>query len=133
MTNNYTAAQQLRQILSGEDRFHISHQIIQERRIQRKIPDWTKNDKMIRDLLFRSFPRLDSNTTHRFRASRWARVIHLYYRIGLTYGQVAAEMSITPKAVADLLLRINRVSRGQRANGTGSFTTRKGKSVKVVR
>lgn len=127
MLNHARIARQLRRRLDGEDPFHHGHQIIQERRVSKKMPEWTKSDHKIQALLLRSFPQLKESTTHRLRAARWATVIHLYFRIGLTYGQVAEEMDLTPKQVADILLRINRVSRGEKANGTGVLTARRGR------
>lgn len=83
------------------------------------IPEWAKSDEAIRVLLYRSFPKLDTNERQRFRASRWAMIIYLYYRMNYTYSQIAEEMGIKSGDVHNILNRINRVAAGKRANNTG--------------
>ena len=48
---------------------------------------------------------------------RWVRVIQLYFRLGMSSSEVAAEMSLTRKAVEDLVERIRRAAIGLRTDG----------------
>lgn len=108
----------------GSDPFMTGgHQIIKIRRIKREPPEWTKNDEAIQTLLLRSFPKLKKNARQRERAARWVRFIHLYYRMGMTHGQVAAEMHISTNDVRHLRYRISNVSKGKRADGTKMLKT----------
>jgi len=110
---------ELRQYFDGDGGFMTGHQIVRERRIRRRIPLWAKNDKKVQELLLRSFPRLGTNSKQRNQARRWVRTIHLYFRMGLSNGAVAEDMNLTPKQVSDILLRIQRASRGESTDGTG--------------
>ena len=70
-------------------------------------------------ILLRSFPKLAVNQKQRNRAARWARVIHLYYRLQWTYRQVAAEIKMKPDAVHDMIKGIRRVAKGVRVDNSG--------------
>lgn len=116
--------QQLRKIFEGSDPFMGGgHQIVGLRQRKRVVPEWTRNNAKVRKLLLRSFPKLVTNAKQRNRAARWARIIHLYFRLQYTHRQVAAEMGITSGSVHDLLRSIRRVSNGNRADGTGQLGT----------
>jgi hypothetical protein len=112
---------QLRTKLDGSDPFVSGgHRIIKIRTAtSRFIPDWTQNDKSVQKVLLRSFPKLHEDPTHRSRAARWTRVIHCYFRMQLTRGQIAKEMKISPAQVNSLILTIKRVGEGRRADGRG--------------
>ncbi|VVB50894.1 Uncharacterised protein [uncultured archaeon] len=127
MNNPADTFRELRQrYFDGSESFMAGgHQILKIRRIKRKTPDWVNDEKKIRVVLLRSFSSLKTNQTHRSHAARWARVIHLYYRVGMTQGQVAAEMGITSKAVNNVLRSISNAMKGKKANGTGFLSVRK--------
>ena len=110
---------QLRRYFDGTGGFMEGHQILKERRIKRPVPLWAKNNRKVQELLLRSFPRLATNPKQRNRARIWGRVIYLYYRLGLSYAAVAEEMSIQPKKVSDIILRVQRASKGESTDGTG--------------
>lgn len=125
------AFEELRGQFDGQDPFMTTgHQIITVRRGTHKIPDWTKDKTRIQKLLLRSFPKMMVDSKQREQAGRWARVIHLYFRMQMTSGQVAEEMELPKKKIYDIILRIQRVSHGRRANGTGLLELRKKKRPK---
>ncbi len=112
--------QQLRTILDGDDPFMVGgHQKSSLRKKERIVPEWTKNDKKVREVLLRSFPKLRTDPKQRYQAARWARIIHLYFRMQYTYRQVAAELDMPLKAMESMIRSIKRVAAGRRANGTG--------------
>lgn len=99
----------------GEEGF----QIIKIRGISRDIPEWMMSDREVSKLLLRSFPTLGINLSQRKRAGRWARVIHLHYRMKLPRQIVAEEMNISQATLESLTRSITRASKGLRANGSG--------------
>ena len=112
MSNNRNTFQQLRGMFQGTDQFMQSgHQIINSDRAnagpKRKNACWAKSDKEVRELLLSVFPKLDSNERQRMRAGKWARVIQLYFRSGLSYGDTAAEMQENKVFVHNVINRIN--------------------------
>ena len=86
---------------------------------QKKIPLWVYENKKVREILLRAFPKLDLDPVQRRGAGRWARIIHLYYRLKWSRGQIAKEMGLQYYTVNDLIRSIKRVAAGKRANGTG--------------
>jgi hypothetical protein len=110
--------QQLRKILDGNDGFMTGSRIgnLRHQR-KRPIPDWTRDNRKIKAILLDLFPKLQTDVKQRARAAKWARVIHLYFRLGYTYRQVAEELEITLSASRGLIWSINLVSRGRQANG----------------
>jgi len=125
-------ARRLRRQVDGNDGFTSGHQIITLRQSNREDPEWTKSDAEIREVLRRSFPKLDTDAGQRFRAGRWMRVIQLYFRKHYTHGQIAAEMGLKYRNVESLICRIKRVSKGERANGTGMLGNPRGRPRKSV-
>ena len=94
------------------------HQILHPtRRHKRKSPEWVKSDIEIRKLLLRSFPKMTTHPRQRRWAGRWARVIHLYFRLGHTPKEVSEEMEETEVVVRNLLNHIRRAARGVQAHG----------------
>jgi len=94
---------QLRRNLDPKEPF--SSQIIKPRTDDKKgVPEWATSDAEIRIVVLRVFPRWQTDPRHRLGAARWIRIAHLFWRVGLTRGQVVEEMqtawpSITPKVV----------------------------------
>ena len=110
---------QLRRFLDGSDGFMEGHQILTMRRINRKAPGWSKSDIRIRELLKQSFPQLSVNPRQRKSAADWARVICLYFRMGLPASHVAAEMAVTTKDVQNIVQRLRLAAIGEQTNGSG--------------
>jgi hypothetical protein len=111
-------------IFSGSDQFmQGGHQIINSNRARsgpkRKNSDWARSDKKVRELLLRAFPKLADNDLQRSRAARWARVINLYFRSGMSFGDTAAEMGLPKRQIEGVIRSIHRALVGKRANGTG--------------
>jgi hypothetical protein len=110
---------QLRTKLDGNDAFLSGgHQIKKIRAHKRRVPSWTANDAAVQKLLLRSFPKLQTSAKQRKYAGRWARIIHLFYRIGMSRTQVAKEMRLDATVIKDALRSIKRASRGIRANNS---------------
>ena len=100
------------------------HQIMKTREGTHGVPEWASSDEKIREFLLRSFPSLRTNQTHRQRAGRWFRIIHLYFRLGWTHNQVAEELGLEPEHIHTLIRAIRRAGNGKHANGTGQVSTR---------
>lgn len=60
-----------------------------------ELPDWAKTDSGLRDVINAAFPKWRNNEVQRYRASRWARVLYLGYRVHWTLRQIANEMGMT--------------------------------------
>jgi hypothetical protein len=116
---------QLREVLDGDDPFMTGgHQSTRLRTRQRVVPEWTRNNKKVREILLRSFPKLLTDLKQRARAARWARIIHLYFRMQYTYRQVASELEMTPGHVHMAVAGIRRVAAGGRYDGRGQLGAR---------
>lgn len=105
-------------------------QIIQPQHHGSSIPEWSKNDQEIQQILLRSFPKLDRDEVQRQRASRWIRVIYLHYRLCWVHSQIAEEMGLTEAQVRRIIHSIRRAAAGKRADGTGSMGGRRGRPKK---
>jgi hypothetical protein len=117
---------ELREVFDGSDPFMTGGHGIREPRTRRKkIPEWSKSDDEIRKILLRSFPKLQTNHRQRSSAAKWLRIIHLYYRAGMTRGQVAHELGMKDNTLKFTLIRIKRVAKGQWTNGLGVLGQRK--------
>lgn len=108
----------LRRHLDVNDGFMSAFQITKIRTLEREIPAWTLNDKEVRKVLLRAFPKLRTNGPQAIRAGRWMRLIHLYYRVPMSNSQVAKEMDMSLNVVKKTLQHIRRVAKGRRANNT---------------
>lgn len=96
------------------------HQIIKPRSDDKKsVPEWASDDKKVREIVLRSFPKFGTDTRQRKGAARWIRVIHLYFRMGMTRGQVAEEMGLKPIIIKGIIEGIRRVAQGKRYDGRG--------------
>ena len=122
---------QLRRFLDGDDPFMVGgHQISEIRKRCRVVPDWTRNDGRIREVLLRAFPNLRTDNRQKKAASRWAAVVYLYFRLQYTNTQTAAELKLTIPALKAILRSIRRVAAGRRADGTGLLSGKKGRPIK---
>ena len=59
----------------------------------KRTPSWTRSDAEIRELLLRSFPKLLTDPRQHEAAARWALLIYMYWRRGLTHGQIVVELN----------------------------------------
>lgn len=121
MNNNRDTFSELRQKIDGSDPFMTGgHQIMKTRtEMDREVPAWAKNDAEVQKVLLRSFPKLGANPKQRARAARWARVIHMYFRVQMTHSEIAAELKVPRKTINYLVLRITRAARGESTDGRG--------------
>lgn len=104
---------QLRKKMDGNDPFLSGgHQIIKVRKREKVIPLWALSDTLTRKFLIEVFPNLKTSEKQRKKAGRWARAIHLYYRLGMPHNQVAEEMPIGYGALRSLLRNIRRAANG---------------------
>ena len=108
---------QLRQKIDGDDSFMTGHQIAKVRKRTRVTPEWATDNSLTRKLLSEVFPRWSTDLTQHKRAARWARVIHLYYRMGLPQQQVSKEMRMKVETLWSLLHRIKEAANGFRTTG----------------
>jgi hypothetical protein len=95
------------------------HQIVHARTYKRETPAWTVNGKEVQKVLLRAFPKLATDDRQRESAGRWNMVIHLYFRLGYTRGQIAEELDTTTERIKGVIRSIYRVSDGRRADGKG--------------
>lgn len=95
------------------------HQIVGPRKRKRDVPEWAQSTEKIKAILLRSFPKLKTDQRQRARAARWARIVHLYFRLGWTFTQVAEEMSMKPGNLHNMTVSIRRAANGLRADGKG--------------
>lgn len=120
----------LRNAVDANDQFMTGHGVVKVRTYKRAVPKWTRNDKAVRALILRSFPKMNTDSAQRNAAARWASVIHLYFRMGYTASQVAEEIGSTTMKIEFVIRSIHRVSKGLRANGTGKLGAKRGRPKK---
>lgn len=110
---------QLRRYLDPKEPF--TYRVVKPRSNDRKgVPDWALDDNKVRQLILTVFPKCGTNTKnlqgattrHREGAAAWIRIIHLYWRMGKTEGQVADEMGTTVKAINHKIHRMRTVAEG---------------------
>jgi hypothetical protein len=96
-----------------------------------RTPIWALNDRMLRQVLLRAFPKMETNRTQERRALLWLEIIYNFYRRGLPSRKIAMELfsdegrkkrpwlrSANPeKYVEDTVRRITRVAAGLRTTG----------------
>lgn len=120
--------QKLKQVLDRSDGFISGgHQIVSARTYKRAVPRWTKNDRLIRELLLKTFPKMATDSRQHDSAARWGAVIHLYFRMGYTRSQIAEEIGSTSVKIHGIIRSILRVSKGIRADGRGPLGRPKGR------
>ena len=119
---------ELRKHFESDDPFMSSgHQIIKPLRRRKKKPTWVSDNERIQQILLRSFPNLQTNPTQRFRAGRWALLIHLYFQEGRSRGYISEEMKWSYEGVNGAIRSIKRAALGFRPNGQGRFSNFKGR------
>jgi hypothetical protein len=104
---------QLRKKIDGSDLFMNSFQIKKISRRKREPFSWALDDKESRNILLSSFPKLKTDCKQRQSAARWARIIHLFYRMNLTEREVAEELGCTYNTVNMILYRIRKRAAGK--------------------
>lgn len=124
---------ELRKVLDSSDPFMTGgHGIRKPNSRRKKIPAWSLNDASVREILIRSFPKLQTNPRQRKSAAKWIRIIHLYYRAGMTRGQVAAEMGMKDNTLKRALISIKRVASGRWTDNKGNFGGERGRPKNTV-
>ncbi len=83
----------------------------------RKMPKWMNDEKDIRTLLLRVFPRLKTDSRQEKSALRWLGIIHWYFKMGYSARSVAEKLNISEKKVYDTAQRITRAGAGLRTTG----------------
>jgi len=119
--------QNLRKRMDGNDNFMNAFQIKKIRTRERVIPAWTLNDKEVQKILSRVFPKLKTHSASKKAAGRWARVIHLYYRMQMANSQVAKEMGMNLNTLKMVLKGIRRIAKGWRADNRGPWVRPRGR------
>jgi len=120
----------LRLRMDGNDSFMGAHQIKKIRTRERIIPPWVLNDKEVQKVLSRAFPHLKTNPASQKAAGRWARVIHLYYRMQMSNSHVTKEMGMNLNTLKMVLKAIRRVAKGWRADNSGPWIRPRGRPKK---
>lgn len=98
--------------LGRENIRDIGYQFRHARSYSKQIPLWANNDTEVRNLLKRTFPKMDTSQTQRDAAGNWFAIIHFYYRMGYTAEQTAHEIGSTTLKVHDKIRSMNRAARG---------------------
>jgi hypothetical protein len=83
---------------------------VPQRHEEKEVPAWAIKDESLRAILLAAFPKLNTNTSQRKAAARWAQAIQLYYRQGCTRTEVAEEMMETENAIMCLVHRIKKLA-----------------------
>ncbi|VVB52924.1 Uncharacterised protein [uncultured archaeon] len=104
----------LRTKVDGSDNFVIGSRVMKtagatrhaER--MRTVPVWALDDEKIKAYVQHRFPNMSSDKDQQQLAARTVRAIYLYYRSGLTEGQVAHELGTSVSAARQLLYRIRK-------------------------
>ncbi|MGA7852182.1 MAG: hypothetical protein WCA15_02580 [Candidatus Acidiferrales bacterium] len=84
---------------------------------KKEIPAWAYLKEDIQKILLTAFPKLQTNSSHRKRAGRWAQVIQLYYLQGMTAEEVAQELYETRTVIKRLIISISRIAKGLTVDG----------------
>jgi hypothetical protein len=117
MANERDAFGELRRRFDSNDPFMTGgHRLLKMRRHQRSVPEWVRNENSIREMLLQIFPKLMTNDKQRQRAAVWARVIHLYFRLGYTESYIAGEMETTISRIRSLVRSVYRAQLGVALN-----------------
>src|SRR6266851_5102223 len=109
--------QKLRHKMDGDDNFMGAHQIKKIRTREREIPVWTLSNEEVQKVLLLAFPCLNTRKASRKAAGRWARIIHLYYRMQMSNSLVAKEIGVSLSTLYSSLRRIRRVAQGKLGDG----------------
>jgi len=136
--------EQLRRRFDGSDQFMRGCSVSGNPRSGNRMramnpPAWAVNDRLLRQVLLRAFPELNSNKTQYCRALLWLEVIYNLYRLGLPANDIAMELFSDPglrkrpwlrrsanpeKYVENTIRRINKVAAGLRTTGKPRTNTR---------
>ena len=125
---------QLSRKIDAKDPFMThGHQIIKPRSDDKKsVPEWVLDDKKVREIILRSFPKFSTDARQRKGAARWIRVIHLYFRMGMTRGQVAAELSVSPIVIKGIVQGLLQVGRGETVHHKNGHKRPRGRPKKIA-
>lgn len=113
----------LRTKIDGREGFASGHQVIntttaapgghghgaaQHAARMKKVPVWVLDDVQVRESVKKRFPNMDIDQEQKNLAMRMIRVLHLYYRVGLTASAVAEAIGTTTKAVTRIVERTRK-------------------------
>ena len=114
MTNRRETLSRLRASIDSNDGFIGGHQIIctagATRNAERmeNVPSWALNDSKIAEYVKLRYPKAQTDPGQRKQAARAVRLIHLYYRLGLSRDAVAEQLQTSPNAVKMMLQRLGK-------------------------
>lgn len=74
----------------------------------KRVPVWALDDYKIKQYIMTHFPKMGTDPEHRRLAGRVVRLIHLYYRVGVTTSSVAEELKVPITTVEKLIRKINK-------------------------
>jgi hypothetical protein len=115
----------LRRVVGDTSFIYGGYQVGKARTYNKRIPAWANNDVKITQFITRAFPKLSTNTRQQELARRWARVVHLYFRMGYTNTQIAKEMNLTPGQVRRTVQSLQRAAKGLWSDGAGKHGVRR--------
>lgn len=95
----------------GFEEDKVSFQIEKVRHRVRYYDRRTWTDEHIRKVLLRAFPKLHTDPDQRAQAGRWARVIQLYFRVGLSLRETAPQLNMTFDAAHSVVRSLQRTSK----------------------
>jgi len=82
---------------------------VRTRKRERQIPAWALDDKRVRQVILKEFPKLVTNARQRALAGRWARVLYLYFRVCQWDKTIAEVAGCTVRAVEGVIRRAREV------------------------
>lgn len=116
-TNNVNAFSRLRKFMDGADTYvaggHATRGAATTSHADRlaRTPEWVNDNSKVQKVLLTAFPKLLTSRGHRTKAARWARIIQLYYRMGLPTARVAEILGIKVNSLIQILFRINTAAK----------------------
>lgn len=119
----------LNRLFDDDHTCHAGFQIGSVRKTKKKVPDWAVSNKRIAKLLLRVFPKLATSEGQRRRAARWAAVIYLSYRAGLSDRTIADQLGGTRYSIKQCRYRASLAAAGFSTGG--ALPKRRGRPNKI--
>jgi hypothetical protein len=109
---------ELRRKIAGSDQFMTGHQILTDRTgYSRLAPEWTKSKFETGKLLINTFPKYRTNALQKARMLRWSQIIHRYWRLQNSAGEIAEDFKIPLYEVKNYITRIKHAAAGLNTAG----------------
>lgn len=125
---------ELRRKIAGSDQFMSGHQILTDRTgYSRLAPEWTKSEFETGKLLVTTFPKYRTNKLQKARMLRWFQIIHRYWRLQNSAGEIAKDFKIPLYEVKNYITRIKHAASGLNTAGNPRGLPRPRRSLKEVR